>query len=49
MKTCPMCGYEGNFVTYNKYYEYDNGERFVAAVCGKCLWQSNIITREATK
>jgi hypothetical protein len=46
MKTCPMCGYEGDFPTYGKWYQYDNGERFIAHVCGKCVWQHNILTKE---
>ena len=49
MKTCEMCGFEGNFPTYNKWYQYDNGERFLAAVCGKCVWQHNILTGKEAK
>lgn len=47
MNTCEMCGFQGKFILYGKYYQYDNGEQFVAQVCGKCLWQHNQLVKGA--
>ena len=32
---CPMCGELGNYFA-TKWWAYDNGEQFFAAVCRKC-------------
>ena len=35
MSKCQMCGKESTKVT-NRWYQYDNGERFIASVCASC-------------
>ena len=32
---CKMCGWETKNLV-NRWYQYDNGERFVASVCANC-------------
>lgn len=33
--TCPMCGRDSKYLV-NRWYQYDNGQRFIAYVCKKC-------------
>ena len=35
MKVCHMCGWETNNMQ-NRWYQYDNGQRFIASICTSC-------------
>jgi len=35
MKTCEMCGRDSNKLQ-NRWYQYDNGQQFIASVCSCC-------------
>lgn len=36
MNTCRMCGRLTNNLQ-NRWYQYDNGEQFIASVCPSCV------------
>lgn len=35
MNNCEMCGRKG-FNMFGRWYQYDNGEQFIAQVCSSC-------------
>jgi hypothetical protein len=35
MSDCPMCGRKSDNLQ-NRWYQYDNGQRFIASICTNC-------------
>ena len=44
--TCDMCGKEAPNKISNRWYQYDNGEQFIARVCPKCAALHNQLVKK---